>query len=154
MPLGAPGEVRVRVVRLAGAGTLPLPSYATSGAAGADIVAALDAPLCLAPGERALVPTGFSLALPDGYEGQIRPRSGRAARDGLTLLNGPGTLDADYRGEIRILVVNHGSEPLTLRRGERIAQLVVAPVIRAAFEEAEQLSPTLRGDGGFGHTGL
>jgi dUTP pyrophosphatase len=132
---------------------LPLPAYATPGAAGLDLAAAVRAPLTLAPGERLLVPTGFAIALPDGYEGQVRPRSGRALAEGLTVLNSPGTIDADYRGELRVLLVNLGQAPLVVARGERIAQLVVAPVVRPTVLEAEALPPAPRGAGGFGHTG-
>jgi dUTP pyrophosphatase len=141
------------VRRLPGARDLPLPAYATRRAAGLDLRAALEEELVLAPGERALVPTGIELALPPGHEGQVRPRSGLAVRRGLTLLNTPGTVDEDYRGEIRVLLVNLGSEPVRLERGERIAQLVVAPVARVEVREAEELPETERGAGGFGHTG-
>jgi dUTP pyrophosphatase len=143
----------VMVQRLPGSEGLPLPSYATADAAGADIRAALEEPLLLEPGDRALVATGFRLALPPGFEAQIRPRSGRALREGLTLLNTPGTIDADYRGEVGILVINLGQEPLTIRRGDRIAQMVITPVLRAAFTATEVLPASQRGDGGFGHTG-
>lgn len=146
--------VRVGVVRLPHNEDLPLPDYATPGAAGADLHAALtDGPLMLPPGARALVPTGLTLEIPAGYEGQIRPRSGRARREGLTLLNSPGTIDADYRGEVCVLVINLGQEPIALKRGDRVAQLVVAPVSRVEFRETSQLSGTERGAGGFGHTG-
>jgi dUTP pyrophosphatase len=141
------------VRRLPGARDLPLPAYATDRAAGLDLRAALEEELLLAPGERALVPTGIELALPPGHEGQVRPRSGLAVRRGLTLLNTPGTVDEDYRGEIRVLLVNLGSEPVRIERGERIAQLVVAPVRRVEVREAEELPETERGTGGFGHTG-
>ncbi len=132
---------------------LPLPTFATPGAAGMDLAAAVREPLTLAPGERGLVPTGFAIAIPDGYEGQVRPRSGRALAEGLTVLNAPGTIDADYRGELRVLLVNLGSAPIVVRRGERVAQLVVAPVVRPTVHEAEALPPAARGAGGFGHTG-
>ncbi|MFQ5671112.1 MAG: dUTP diphosphatase [Acidobacteriota bacterium] len=145
--------IPVPLLRLAGHEDLPLPAYATAGAAGADLHAALREPLRLAPGERALVPTGFCLALPPGYEAQIRPRSGRAWQDGLTLLNSPGTIDADYRGELRILVVNLGQEPIEVRRGDRIAQMIVSPILRATFRLVAELPATRRGGGGFGHTG-
>ncbi len=132
---------------------LPLPAYATAGAAGLDLSAALRSPLSLGPGERALVPVGFALAVPPGHEGQVRPRSGRALRDGLTVLNAPGTIDEDFRGEVHVLLVNLGQAPLTVHRGERIAQLVVAPVTRVEPTEVDTLDATARGEGGFGHTG-
>jgi len=141
------------VRRLPEARDLPLPAYATRSAACLDLRAALDGELILAPGERALVPTGIQVALPPGHEGQVRPRSGRAVRQGLTLLNTPGTVDEDYRGEIRVLLVNLGGEPVRVERGERIAQLVVAPVSRVEVSEARELPETERGAGGFGHTG-
>lgn len=144
---------RVMIQMLPGSEGLPLPSYATSEAAGADISAALAEPLVLAPGDRALVAAGFRMALPTGFEAQIRPRSGRALREGLTLLNTPGTIDADYRGEVGILVINLGQEPLTIRRGDRIAQMIIVPVLQAAFTASEVLPVTERGVGGFGHTG-
>ncbi len=139
--------------RVDGNPDLPLPEYATEGSAGLDLRACLREPLVLRPGERALVPTGFAVALPEGTEGQVRPRSGLAARQGLTLLNSPGTIDADYRGEIRVVVINLGQEPVCLERGDRVAQLVVSPLVRVRPAEAETLPPTGRGAGGFGHTG-
>jgi dUTP pyrophosphatase len=148
-----PDRPRVAIQILPGCEDLPLPAYATAGAAGADITAALGEPLRLEPGERALVPAGFRMALPAGYEAQVRPRSGRALREGLTLLNTPGTIDSDYRGEVAVLVVNLGQDPLVIRRGERIAQMIVAPVAQAAFEARAELPATDRGAGGFGHTG-
>ncbi len=148
-----PSAAGVMIQRLPGSEGLPLPSYATEDAAGADIRAALAEPLVLEPGDRALVATGFRMALPPGYEAQIRPRSGRALREGLTLLNTPGTIDADYRGEVGVLVINLGREPLTIKRGDRIAQMVIAPVLRAAFTATEELPASQRGTGGFGHTG-
>jgi dUTP pyrophosphatase len=135
-----------------GAG-LPLPAYATAGSAGADLAAALEAPLVLPPGGRALVPTGIRVALPEGYEGQVRPRSGLALTHGVTVLNSPGTIDSDYRGEIRVILANLGSAPVTIARGERIAQLVVAPVRQAAWQVVATLPPSARGAGGFGSTG-
>jgi dUTP pyrophosphatase len=132
---------------------LELPAYATSGAAGCDLRAALTADLTLGPGERALVPTGIAVAIPSGFEGQVRMRSGLALRQGLALLNAPGTIDSDYRGEIRVILANLGSEPVTLSRGDRIAQLVFAPVARAAFERVAVLPESGRHDGGFGSTG-
>jgi dUTP pyrophosphatase len=146
----------VRLRRLAGADApdpLPLPAYATPGSAGMDLRAAVRDPVEIPAGGRALIPTGFAIALPDGHEGQVRPRSGRALDEGLTVLNAPGTIDADYRGELRVLLVNLGAAPVSIRRGERIAQLVVAPVVRAQVAEVEVLPETGRGDGGFGHTG-
>jgi dUTP pyrophosphatase len=134
---------------------LPLPAYQTAHAAGLDLLAAVpaDAPLVLAPGSHAMVPTGLSIALPDGFEAQVRPRSGLAARHGVTVLNSPGTVDADYRGEICVLLINHGREPFTIRRGERIAQMVIGAVVRAELRVATTLSTTARGSGGFGSTG-
>jgi dUTP pyrophosphatase len=132
---------------------LPLPAYATPGSAGVDLAAALEAPLVLAPGARAAVPTGIALALPEGYEGQIRPRSGLALRHGIAVLNSPGTIDADYRGELRVILANLGDAPVTITRGERIAQLVVAPVSRVAFAPVATLPESRRGAGGFGSTG-
>lgn len=135
-----------------GAG-LALPSYATPGSAGVDLAAAVEAPLVLAPGARAAVPTGLALALPEGYEAQVRPRSGLALKHGITLLNSPGTIDADYRGEVRVILANLGSEPVTIARGDRIAQLVVAPVTRVVWEPVAALPGSERGSGGFGSTG-
>ncbi len=132
---------------------LPLPARATPGAAGLDLCAAVARPLSLAPGERALVPTGFVWEIPEGYEGQVRPRSGLALKHGLTLLNAPGTVDSDYRGEVCVILCNLGSEPFAVERGARIAQMVVAPVAAAELVETAALSETDRGAGGFGHTG-
>jgi dUTP pyrophosphatase len=131
-----------------------LPEYASSDAAGMDLVAALSKPMTLAPGERGLVPTGLVIALPAGYEAQVRPRSGLALKHGIALLNSPGTIDADYRGEIGVILVNHGQAPFTVERGLRIAQMVVAPVTRVIWVETEALSETARGRGGFGSTGI
>jgi len=125
----------------------------TGGAAGMDLSAAVDEPVILAPGERAAVPTGLALAIPDGYEGQVRPRSGLALHHGVTVANAPGTIDADYRGELQVILVNLGADPHTIRPGERIAQLVFAPVTRVAIEEVGELPATVRGSGGFGSTG-
>lgn len=130
-----------------------LPRYMTPGAAGMDLSAALDAPVVLAPGERAAIGTGLAMALPAGYEAQVRPRSGLAARHGLTVANAPGTVDADYRGEVRVLLVNLGDAPVTVAPGQRIAQLVIAPVSRARLTEVDALPPSQRGPGGFGSTG-
>ena len=143
----------MQVTRLPGSADLPLPQPATAGAAGVDLRACLAGALTIAPGTRALVPTGIAVALPHGYEAQVRPRSGLALRTGLTLLNSPGTVDADYRGEIQVLVVNLGETPVVLERGDRIAQLVVQPVPRVEWEEVEALPVSVRGAGGFGHTG-
>ena len=145
--------VEVRIRRLAHAEGLPLPDYATAGAAGADLCAAAEDDLVIEPGKRAAVPTGLVVEIPGGFEGQVRPRSGLAIRHGLTVVNAPGTIDSDFRGELKVLVVNLGSEPATISRGERIAQLVIAPVTRAVFVESAELSPSERGDGGFGSTG-
>ena len=130
-----------------------LPEPATAGSAGVDLSAAVPSDLVIAPGARVLVPTGFAIELPEGYEAQVRPRSGLALRHGLTLPNAPGTIDADYRGEIKVILMNLGEADFTVRRGDRIAQLVVAPVTRVDWSEAAELDGTLRGDGGFGHTG-
>lgn len=146
--------MRVRVTRLAHAAGLPLPAYASQDAAGADVCAALEADLVLRPGARAAVPTGLCVEIPQGYEMQVRPRSGLALRDGIGLLNSPGTIDADYRGEIKVILVNHGNQDVMVRRGDRIAQLVVAPVVSAVFEDAETLTPSERGEAGFGSTGV
>jgi len=132
---------------------LPLPSYATSGAAGADLRAAIDEPLVLAPGERRGVPTGIAIALPAGFECQVRPRSGLALRHGIALVNSPGTVDEDYRGEIQVIMINLGSEPVTINRGDRIAQMVVARYERVEWNEVERLDESSRGAGGFGSTG-
>ena len=145
----------VRLRRLAHGEGLALPSYHSEHAAGLDVVAGVleDAPLELAPGARALIPTGFALELPAGCEAQLRPRSGLALKSGVTILNSPGTIDADYRGEVKVLLVNLGAEPFTVRRGERIAQLVVASVEHARIEPVSELGDTPRGEGGFGSTG-
>ena len=146
--------LRVQVSRIRREGAvLPLPRYMSAHAAGLDLLADLDDALELAPGTRLLVPTGLAIAIPPGYEGQVRPRSGRAFAEGLTVLNAPGTIDADYRGEVRVLVVNLGQAPIRIARGDRIAQLIVAPVTRIAWEEVETLDPTERGPGGVGSTG-
>ena len=142
---------RVRVHRLRQDAVLP--RYMSEQAAGLDLSAALDAPVVLAPGGRAAIPTGLALAIEDGYEGQVRPRSGLARRAGLTVLNAPGTIDADYRGEVLVLLINHGAEPVAIEPGERIAQLVIAPVARAVIEEVGELDDSERGAGGFGSTG-
>lgn len=148
-------DIRVDVQRLPHGEGLPLPAYQTEHAAGLDLLAAVpdQAPMTLAPGERALVPTGLAIALPEGFEGQVRPRSGLALKHGVTVLNAPGTIDADYRGEVSVILINHGTEAFIVRRGERIAQLVVAPVSRAQFAIAVALTGTSRSSGGFGSTG-
>jgi dUTP pyrophosphatase len=145
--------VRVEVKRLPNGEGLELPGYATSGSAAVDLVAAVAEPLTLVPGARAAVPTGIAIALPDGFEGQVRPRSGLAIEHGVTVLNTPGTIDADYRGEVRVILANLGDRPFTVERGRRIAQLVVAPVARLEWAEVANLSTTRRGAGGFGSTG-
>ena len=145
---------RVALRRLPHAADLPLPGYATAGAAGLDLMAAIAEPATIAPGARALVPTGLVFQLPEGFEGQVRPRSGLALRHGVTVLNAPGTVDSDYRGEVSVVLVNHGAEPFTLRRGDRIAQLVVAPVTRVVLAEVAELDETARGEGGYGSTGI
>jgi dUTP pyrophosphatase len=146
-------SVRVRIARLRGAEDLPLPSRATSGSSGFDLHAAVDTDQRIEPGARALIPTGLRIAVPHGYEAQVRPRSGLALRHGIVLPNSPGTIDSDYRGEIRVILLNAGSEPFTLRRGDRIAQLVIAPVVAAELQLVDELDETARGAGGFGHTG-
>jgi dUTP pyrophosphatase len=145
--------IPVQVKRLPHSEGLPLPSYATQGAAGMDLLAAVQAPLTLAPGARTLVPTGLAIALPPGFELQVRPRSGLALKNGIVLPNSPGTIDEDYRGELQVIVMNAGSEPFTIERGMRIAQAVLAPVTRAAWTEVAELDETQRGTGGFGSTG-
>ena len=144
-------DIDIGLKRLEHGRGLPLPSYATPGAAGLDVVAAED--VTLAPGERHAVATGFAIAIPEGYEVQVRPRSGLALKHGITCLNTPGTIDSDYRGEVKVILANLGTEPFEVRRGERIAQLVPAPVQRAAFREVDDLDSTGRGAGGFGSTG-
>jgi dUTP pyrophosphatase len=143
--------IDIEIKRLSGGEGLPLPSYASDGAAGLDVVAAED--LTLAPGARHAVATGFAIAIPAGFEVQVRPRSGLALKHGITCLNTPGTIDSDYRGEVKVILANLGGEPFEVRRGERIAQLVPAPVLRAAFREVDELDSTERGAGGFGSTG-
>ncbi len=145
--------MRISVKRLRGGSGNPLPGYMTSHSAGMDLYAELAEELVLEPGMRALVPTGIAIALPEGYEAQIRPRSGLALKHGITLVNAPGTIDPDYRGEIGVIVINHGREPFVIRNGERIAQMVIAPFVRLPLEEVDDLEETERGDGGFGHTG-
>jgi dUTP pyrophosphatase len=147
-------DVNVALQRLPHGADLPLPAYATAQSAGLDLMAAIDAEIVLAPGARQLVPTGLAIALPAGYEAQVRPRSGLALKHGITVLNSPGTIDADYRGEVKVLLINHGSENFALKRGDRIAQLVVAPVTRIAWNVVSVLDETARGAGGYGSTGI
>jgi dUTP pyrophosphatase len=149
--MGAILSIPVRIVR-EGSKDL-LPSYQTEGASGMDLRADIEGEIVIPPLGRALVPTGISVGIPPGVEGQVRPRSGLAIRNGVTCLNSPGTIDSDYRGEIRVILVNLGAEPFSVRRGDRVAQLVFTPVARATWREVEILDPTPRGEGGFGHTG-
>ena len=145
----------VAILRLAHAEGLPLPAYETAGAAGMDLRAAVSEhePIVLRPGARIAAPTGFAYGLPLGYEAQVRPRSGLALKNGITCLNSPGTVDSDYRGEVKVILINHGEEDFTIRRGDRIAQLVIAPVVQAEWSEVDSLDETARGAGGFGSTG-
>ena len=147
--------VTIEVKRLPITKGLALPAYETEGSAGMDLLAALDEgeEMVIEPGARALVPTGLKMAIPLGYEVQVRPRSGLAYKKGLTVLNAPGTIDSDYRGEVKVILINHGQDAVTLTRGERIAQMVIAPVVQATWRECEELSETQRGAGGFGSTG-
>ena len=147
-------QVAVAIQRLPHGADLPVPAPATGASAGADLVAAVTEPVVLAPGARALIPTGIAIALPRGFEAQVRPRSGLAVKHGVTLLNSPGTIDADYRGEIGVILINHGEEPFTVTRGMRIAQMVIQRVESARWEEVDELAETARGAGGFGSTGL
>ncbi len=146
-------SVSVSVTRLPHGADLELPAYETADAAGMDLHAAIDGDVVVAPGARTLIPTGLAIALPSGYEAQIRPRSGLALKNGISLVNSPGTIDADYRGEVGVIVINHGDQDFTVSRGMRIAQMVVAPVIQAAWDEVDELPETTRGAGGFGSTG-
>ena len=150
-PLRAPV---IKIKRLANGGGIDLPVYATSGAAGMDICAANEADIVLAAGERCAVPTGFAMAIPDGFEAQIRPRSGLALKHGISIANAPGTIDSDYRGEIAVIIINLGNAPFTIARGMRIAQMVIAPVTRGQFAEVADLDGSDRGEGGFGSTGV
>jgi dUTP pyrophosphatase len=156
MKVSRESSVEMLIVRLPHGRDLPLPQYQSALAAGLDLIAAVpaDAPVEIAPGQRALIPNGIAIALPAGHEGQIRPRSGLAARHGITVLNSPGTVDADYRGEIQVILINHGTESFVVRRGMRVAQLVVAPVSRVAIVEVAVLPETKRAAGGLGSTGL
>jgi dUTP pyrophosphatase len=146
-------SIDVEITRLPHGRDLPLPAYQSAQAAGLDLTAAVDAPLILKPGERALVPTGIAIALPEGHEAQVRPRSGLAAKQGVTVVNAPGTIDADYRGEIKVALINLGQESVEIARGMRIAQMVIAPVTHARLREVATLAETSRGAGGFGSTG-
>ena len=148
-------SIAVSLLRLPHSEGLPLPAYETAGSAGMDLRAAVPetAPLTLAPGARALVPTGVSIGLPLGYEAQVRPRSGLALKHGVTCLNSPGTIDSDYRGEVGVILINHGQEPFVIKRGERIAQMIISPVVQSSWVEVETLDETARGVGGFGSTG-
>lgn len=145
---------QVKITKLAHGADLPLPSYATEQAAGADLMAAIDEDIILAPLGRKLVPTGIAIALPSGFEAQVRPRSGLALKNGITLLNTPGTIDADYRGEIKVLLINLGQENFVISRGMRIAQLIIAPVAQVNWQQVETLDDTARSSGGFGSTGI
>jgi dUTP pyrophosphatase len=147
--------IQIDIRQLPHAAGLLLPAYQSAHAAGLDLLAAVpqDTPLVLAPGKHAMVPTGLAIALPKGFEAQVRPRSGLAATHGVTVLNSPGTIDADYRGEVSVILINHGAEPFTIRRGERIAQMVIAPVVQARLNPVDSLPDTSRGSGGFGSTG-
>ena len=147
-------ELEISIQRLPHGADLPLPAYATAQSAGLDLMAAIDGEVTLAAGARQLVPAGVSIALPAGYEAQVRPRSGLALKHGITVLNSPGTIDADYRGEVKVLLINHGAEAFVLKRGDRIAQMVVAPVTRIAWNVVETLDETERGAGGYGSTGI
>ena len=130
-----------------------VPQYMTEGAAGLDLAASLEAPITIAPGDRAAIGTGLAMAIPPGYEGQVRPRSGLARKHGITIVNGPGTIDHDFRGEVTVLLINHGREPVQIAPGDRVAQLVIAPVVQAQLDEVDELTETARGAGGFGSTG-
>ena len=147
-------KVTILIKRLEKNRSAPLPRYMTPGASGMDLFAFLEREITLLPGERQLVPTGVSVAIPEGFEGQVRPRSGLAIQKGIGVVNGPGTIDSDYRGEIAVLLINFGIEPFTVKDGDRVAQLVISRVFRAIWEEVDDLPPTERQGGGFGHTGL
>jgi dUTP pyrophosphatase len=146
--------MKIHIKRLKKDHPVSLPQYMTEGSSGMDLFASLAEEVTLAPGDRKLVPAGISVAIPEGFEGQIRPRSGLAVQRGIGIVNGPGTIDADYRGEIAVLLINFGKEPFTVRNGDRIAQMVISPVTRVSLEEVEELPPTRRQGGGFGHTGI
>ncbi|SHK54914.1 dUTP diphosphatase [Thermocrinis minervae] len=146
--------MKIRVKRLPHAEGLPLPTYATKGSSGFDLLAAVDSPVVINPGEWALIPTGLVFEIPEGYEGQVRPRSGLALKHGITLLNSPGTIDSDYRGEVKVILINLGKEPFVVERGDRIAQMVIVPIVKVDLEESQDLQETERSDGGFGSTGI
>jgi dUTP pyrophosphatase len=146
-------EVKIHIRRLREDRSIPLPQYMTKGSSGMDLFAFLNEDVTLNPGERKLIPTGISVAIPEGFEGQIRPRSGLAIRQGIGVVNGPGTIDSDYRGEICVALINFDRAPFTIRHGDRIAQMIISRVFRATFEEVDELPPTVRQEGGFGHTG-
>ncbi|MGN8224108.1 dUTP diphosphatase [Gracilimonas sp. BCB1] len=145
---------QVLIKKLDHAKDLPLPNYESVAAAGMDVRAAVESPIVIKPGDRSLIPTGLQMALPEGYEAQIRPRSGLAIRNGITMLNSPGTIDADYRGEVKVIAINHGEEEFVVNHGDRIAQMVIAPVTQLPLLEVDELDETDRGEGGFGSTGL
>lgn len=147
-------NITVSLKRRPGCNDIPLPSYETAGSAGMDLAAAVDGEVVVDPGERCVIPCGFHIALPAGYEAQVRPRSGLAVKHGISLVNTPGTIDSDYRGEVKVPIINHGAVAFTITRGMRIAQMVVAPVSRAQLQEVDDLPATGRGEGGFGHTGV
>ena len=147
-------QVRICIKRLGKDHPVPIPQYMTEGSSGMDLFASLDKEVILGPGERQLIPTGISIAIPSGFEGQIRPRSGLAIQKGIGIVNAPGTIDADYRGEIGVLLINFGKDPFTIRDGERIAQMVISQVFQASWEEVDDLPTTRRQGGGFGHTGI
>ena len=146
--------VTIEIERMPEAEGLPLPEYATAGSAGMDLLAAVNEDIVITPGERKLITTGLKIAIPEGYEGQVRPRSGLALKHGITILNSPGTIDSDYRGVVKIITANLGTEDFIVRRGDRIAQLVIAPVVKAVLLETKELPDTARSEGGFGHTGV
>lgn len=147
-------EIKVAITRVEGAEDIPLPKYMTSQAAGMDLAANIFEKVCIEPGEYKMIPCGIKIELPSGYEAQVRPRSGLAAKYGVTLLNSPGTIDSDYRGEIKVILINFGKNSFLVKRGDRIAQLVISGVVRAHLIEKDELAKTQRGDGGFGHTGM
>lgn len=147
-------KIKIYFQRLEGSGDVKLPSYETSGASGMDLRAANFESIHLMPGKRVLIPTGFKMALPEGYEAQIRPRSGLAFKNGITMLNSPGTIDSDYRGEVKVLAINHGEDEFVINYGDRIAQMVIAPVYQISIQEISELPETVRGGGGFGSTGI